>query len=267
MAGGESDDSDGANEVALTGGNVSTVTRVGDTVRRTAGAWTPAVHALLRHLERVGFAHAPRALGMDDRGREVLSYIEGQVFQYPMPACVWTDATLIAAARLLRAYHDAQRGFEPPAAAQWRVAPGAPTRGPIICHNDVAPYNTVFVNQRPIAMIDWDFAAPGPALWDVAYAAWFFAPLTDDSSILPGDKPRRLRLFCDTYGLLADERGRLLATIRRRQQVAYDTLRVWGLAGVPGFAEMWRTGHAEAKLRDIAALDRDWDALAAALAR
>jgi aminoglycoside phosphotransferase (APT) family kinase protein len=182
-----------------------------------------------------------------------------------MPACVWTDVTLIAAARLLRSYHDAQSGFEPPADAHWRVAPGAPSRGPIICHNDIAPYNTVFVNEQPIALIDWDFAAPGSALWDVAYALWFYVPLTDDPNVPTLDKPRRLRLFCDTYGLYAEDLAQVLATIRRRQEVAYDTLRVWGSAGVPGFAEMWRTGHAETKLRDIATLERDWNTFAAAL--
>ena len=49
-------------EVPLIGGNTSTVVRVGDTVRRNAGPWTPAVHSLLHHLERVGFTGAPRAL-------------------------------------------------------------------------------------------------------------------------------------------------------------------------------------------------------------
>jgi hypothetical protein len=259
------DEVEGAAEIALSGGNTSTVTRVGNTVRRSAGAWTPAVHALLRHLEGVGFAQAPRALGMDDKGREVLSYIEGQVFPYPMPAFVWTDATLIAAARLLSSYHEAQNGFEPPADAHWRVAPGAPSHGPTICHNDTAPYNTVFVHEQPFALIDWDFAAPGSALWDVAYAVWFYVPLTDDPNIPALDKARRLRLFCDTYGLHADDRAQLLSTIHRRQKVAFRTLREWGSAGVPGFAEMWQTGHAEAKLRDIATLKRNWGACAAAL--
>lgn len=256
----------GEPEVALTGGNVSTVTRVGATVRRSAGPWTPAVHALLRHLERAGYPHAPCALGMDERGREILSYLEGDVFPYPMPACVWSEAALLAVARMLRGFHDAQVGFTPPADAQWRFAPGAPTSGPLICHNDIAPYNTVFVREQPVAFIDWDFAAPGPALWDVAYALWFYMPITDDPTVPALDRPRRLRLFCDAYGLSADQRAELLPTIRRRQQVAYDTLRVWGTAGAPGFAEMWRGGHAEVKLRDMAALERDWSAYAATLA-
>ena len=70
-------------EIPLLGGNTSTVVRVGDTVRRNAGPWTPAVHALLRHLERVGFNGSPRALGMDERGREVISFVEGECGSYP----------------------------------------------------------------------------------------------------------------------------------------------------------------------------------------
>jgi hypothetical protein len=55
------------------------VVRVGDTVRRPAGPWTPAVHALLDHLHQVGFEGAPRALGVDERGREILTFVPGVV--------------------------------------------------------------------------------------------------------------------------------------------------------------------------------------------
>ena len=65
-------------EIPLLGGNVTeAVVRVGDTVRRPVGEWTPAVHALLHHLEDVGFSAAPRVLGIDAQGREVLTYCEG----------------------------------------------------------------------------------------------------------------------------------------------------------------------------------------------
>ena len=47
----------------------------------------------------------------------------------------------------------------------------------MICHNDVAPYNTVFVDGRPRALIDFDTAGPGPRVWDIAYAAYTFVPL------------------------------------------------------------------------------------------
>ena len=53
--------------------------RTGDTVHRTSYAWSPAVLDLLQHVEREGFEGAPRALGFDDQGREVLAFIDGEV--------------------------------------------------------------------------------------------------------------------------------------------------------------------------------------------
>src|SRR5688572_17793177 len=126
-------------EIPLEGGWVNAIVRVGDTVRRRAGPWTPAVHALLRHLEAVGFEGSPRVLGIDEQGREILRYIEGDGpvgWPDPMPAYTWRDANLIAAARLLRRYHDAQAGFTRPAPASWRWRSDP---AEVICHNDVAP--------------------------------------------------------------------------------------------------------------------------------
>ncbi len=243
----------------LPGGNVAPVYRIGDSVRRTTGPWTPAVHALLRHLQDVGFAGAPRVIGIDDEGRESLTFIEGFVPYAPeIPEYIWTDDAMVAAAVLLRAYHDAVRTFEPPADARWRVLPDAPTSGEIICHNDVAPWNTVYRDGMPHALIDWDFAAPAPAIWDVAYSAARFVPLYYDGTPYDGarrppdlgDYARRLRLFCDAYGL--NDRGDLLSVVQARQRVMYETVRQWGEAGVPGFAEMWATGHADLPLRDLA---------------
>src|SRR4051794_23239511 len=78
--------------------------RVGQTVRRTGNSWSPAVLDLLRHLDREGFAGAPRALGFDEQGREMLTYIEGEVgrgesfipdqggrFDLRLPNYVWRD--------------------------------------------------------------------------------------------------------------------------------------------------------------------------------
>jgi hypothetical protein len=142
--------------------NFSTVVRIGDAVHRSAGPWSPAIRALLRHLEQARFEGAPRALGFDDHGREVLSYLDGQVFPYPMPEYVWSERCLVATARLLRSYHDGAAAFIPPTGSQWRTMPGAPSEGSIICHNDIAPYNSVFLNEEPVAFIDCDLAAPGP---------------------------------------------------------------------------------------------------------
>lgn len=237
-------------ETRFDDGNTSIVVRVGSTVRRATGAWTPAVHALLRHLEEVGFDGAPRVLGMDEQGREVLTYIEGQT----MPASLEgarSDDVLIQVARLLRRYHDATTSFQPPAAAQWRFTIGAPTEGNVICHNDVGPWNVVTRDGQAVALIDWDFAAPAPRAWDIAYSLWRFAPLYPDAQFgSPGERGRRMRLFCDTYGL--SQREGLLDLVERRMQVLYATLAAWAAAGEPAFVKMWKEGHGLGILKDMA---------------
>ena len=230
-------------------GNISAVVRVGDTVRRAAGPWTPAVHALLRHLEARGFNAAPRVLGYDQAGREILSYLPGQTAPASL-AGIESDDVLAAIAELTRRYHDAVADFAAPNNAAWRFTVGAPRSGDVICHNDIAPWNIVFEGARPLGLIDWDFAAPAPRNWDIAYALWRCVPLYGSPEFGGlARQARRIKLFCDTYGL-ADRRG-LLDIIGRRQQVLHDTLVVWGQAGVPGFAEMLRDGHADGIRNDI----------------
>nr|BFF27440.1 hypothetical protein GCM10025732_54050 [Glycomyces mayteni] len=115
-------------EIPLIGGNTSTVIRLGDTVRRNTGPWTPAVHALLRHLDGAGFTGAPRVLGVDEHAREVLSFVEGEPGKYPLAPHWTTDETMSAVAKMLRMYHDAQYGFRPPPGATWRsFGPPPPT--------------------------------------------------------------------------------------------------------------------------------------------
>jgi len=99
----------------LPGGSETPVSRVGDTVRRRPGPTTPGVHALLDHLRAAGFSEAPRPLGFDEEGREILTFVEGEVWHDPLPDVVWLDRTLTDAASLLRRLHDATVGFEPPA--------------------------------------------------------------------------------------------------------------------------------------------------------
>jgi hypothetical protein len=248
-------------EQPFEGGNITAIVRVGDTVRRSAGPWTAAVHALLRHLEARGFDAAPRVLGHDQAGREVLSYLPGQTAPASLQG-IESDDVLVAIAQLTRRYHDAVADFVAPADATWQLTVGAPRAGELICHNDIAPWNIVFDGARPRGLIDWDFAAPGPRTWDIAYALWRCVPLYSGAEFGGADKQaRRIKLFCDTYGL-AERRG-LLDMIERRQQVLHDTLVAWGQAGVPGFAEMLRDGHADGIRNDIAYLRANRAALEA----
>jgi Ser/Thr protein kinase RdoA (MazF antagonist) len=247
-------------------GGVNAVLRTGNVVRRPAGPWTPAVHALLDHLARAGFGAAPKAHGLDDEGREILDFLPGEVPGYPMPSYVWADETLTAVAKLLRAFHDAIAEFVPPEDATWYL----PTREPqqVICHGDVAPYNCVFRDGVPVALIDFDTAHPGPRVWDVAYAAYRFVPLTGlanaDGRGDAAEQGRRLRLFCDAYGLAAEDRAALTAAVRDRLQALVDHIRTRAAAGDEAFAEHLAAGHADLYLADSAHVrchEREWTAL------
>lgn len=224
-------------EIAL-GGNLSDAVRVGDTVRRRAGPWTRGVHALLRHLEAVGFEGSPRVLGIDEQGREMLRYIEGDGpvgWPDPMPAYTWSDANLIAAARLLRRYHDAQAGFTPPAPPSWRWQSDP---AEVICHNDVAPFNAVFRGGKLFAMVDFDNAGPGRRIWDIAMGIWRWVPIYSDSDPTVRDRAARIRMFCDAYGL-GPERNEVIDALVHRQRAARDFARSEVARGDPGFTKLW----------------------------
>ena len=152
--------------------------RVGDTVRRAAGSSRAAVRDLLLHLEAVGFDGAPRYLGTDDQGREVLTWIEGDVPLPPYPAWAMTDRALADLGGLVRRLHEATSTFRT-TAADWSTQWADPGGGPVICHNDLFPENVVFRDGRVVALIDFAMAAPGRPLWDLAIAAEIWGPLGD----------------------------------------------------------------------------------------
>jgi hypothetical protein len=243
-------------EIPLSGGNLTAPVRIGNTVHRMTGPWSVAVHDLLHYLESRGFSGAPRFLGLDAQGREVLTFIEGEVGIYPLPTYMWADATLVAVARFLRSLHVVLADYAPPANAQWQAVYPDPARHEIICHNDVAPYNMIFVDQQPHALIDWDVAGPGPHLWDVAYAAYRFVPLSWAADIEalgladPAAQSRRLRLFCDAYGLAA--RTEVLPMVEQRIQWLCDYLIAGAARGEPAIQKMVDKGHLAHYQRELA---------------
>ncbi|MFF2077198.1 phosphotransferase enzyme family protein [Kitasatospora sp. NPDC058162] len=239
-------------EQPLTGGNVSVgVVRVGDTVRRPAGPWTPAVHALLGHLHAVGFRGAPRAHGLDERGREVLDFVPGEMVWPFGFAQVEPHERLAGLARLVRELHDAVKDFTPPPDARWQVlipAEGEAGEDEIIVHHDLAPWNLVAGEGGRFAFIDWDTAGPGSRLWDVAYALHGFVPLMahPDWRRDDADAGERLRVFADAYGLDEAERRRLVPLLGRRTRSMHDFLRDQAGRGVQPWARLWAEGHGDA---------------------
>ncbi|MBA2444017.1 MAG: phosphotransferase [Nocardioidaceae bacterium] len=187
----------------LAGGNVGGAVRVGSTVRRSTGPWTPAVHALLGHLAAAGLAESPRVLGTDRRGREVLTYLPGRVIDVDVEDA--SDALLSDAMRWLRRYHDSVVDFEHP--GPWRNEHnqvGAAER--VLCHHDFAPYNvatsTSAEGDRLVGVFDWDMAGPGTRLEDLAFAAWSWTPM--HRRLPDRETARRLRLMAASYGRNVD---------------------------------------------------------------
>lgn len=248
-------------EVPYDAANVETVVRVGDTVRRTTGPWTPSIHALLRHLEREGFSGAPRVLGFDDEGREILTHVAGVAGLRPWPAPVRSSDALISAGGLIRRFHDAVATFVPADDAVWRFGTGSTGGGEIVTHNDLAPWNTVYDGPRATALIDWDFARPARAIEDLAYAAWTYIPLRDDEHSLaigfdrPHDRAARLDLFLGAYGL-SDRRGFIDEVIQRKLLERRWVLEL-GAEGIEPWAKFLREGHADHVVYDIKWLERN----------
>jgi hypothetical protein len=200
-------------EVLLDGGGRTRVHRRGDTVVRDTGPWAPAVHALLRHLEAVGFSAAPRLVGtgFDAGGRETLTYIEGE-FTQPGP---WSLDGAAAVGALLRDLHRATSSFRPPDDAAWRPWHGRDLGGPdtVIGHCDAAPWNIVARHGRPVALIDWETAGPVDPLTELAQVCWLNAKLHDDMVAeiegLPpvAGRARQLGAIVAAYGLSAAQRA------------------------------------------------------------
>ena len=256
-------------EVPLTGGftNAGLVTRVGDTVRRPWRPTSAATRALLEHLERAGFDGAPRFLGTDERGREILSYIPGTAVIPPYPDWALTDDALVSVAELMRRYHEATASFDH-AGHRWPRALPPAYRGPIVSHNDPNLDNVVFSGGRAVALIDFDLAGPGSAVWDVACAARLWAPLrdpTDAPVALRGRELERFRTFADAYGLTADERARVVEALPYAHDWCYDIVRTAVAGGHATFGDLWRTGGRLRAQRTHAWLASHADEMRAAL--
>ncbi|MFG2588185.1 phosphotransferase enzyme family protein [Streptomyces sp. NPDC048438] len=199
------------------------VVRRGDTVERPAQPHTPALHTHLRALAAAGFDGAPTPLGTSGDGlRERLGYIPGDVPLPPFPPWSLTDEALHSVGVLLRRLHRASASLPVDRAVPWPAeladpeAASSPDTALILCHNDVCPENVVFREGHAAALIDFDLAAPGRPLWDVATAARYWVPIFAED---PGTA-HRLRVLADGYGLTAEDRTALLPAIEQAAAAA-----------------------------------------------
>ncbi|WP_100404301.1 aminoglycoside phosphotransferase family protein [Bacillus solitudinis] len=242
------------NEEMLSGGNVSNVYRSGDTVRRDLKEDSPKIHKLLKHLENKGFSYAPKFLGIDEKGREILSFIEGDAGNYPLKEYMWSNDVLKEIARMLRLYHDAVSDF--PLSDDWKPIDNTPNKIEVVCHNDFAIYNIIFNHKRPVGIIDFDVAGPGPRLWDIAYTLYTCVPLSRPYNTKTGEAvcydplkdgdriKQRVNLFFESYGIEGMEKGFLEMVLLRVEGLCKYMIKK-ASEGDVAFQKMIDEGHLE----------------------
>ncbi|MFD9699860.1 phosphotransferase [Lentzea sp. NPDC059081] len=201
--------------MSLPGGWINAVVRVGGTVRRPRHARSSYVHELLRHLG--DWPGAPLFLGVDAEGREVLSFVDGEA-AWRDEAFARTDANLAEVAALARRMHDLTEGTD--------LAAG----GSVVCHNDLAPKNTVYRDGSPVAFVDWDLAAPGERVHDLAHICWQYPDL-GRTTVDVTEAAGMIGVICDGYGFA--DRGEVVDTVLWWQDRCRRGIETGAAAGDP----------------------------------
>ncbi|GAB3186356.1 phosphotransferase enzyme family protein [Nesterenkonia suensis] len=221
-------------EQPLTGGNVSdAVVRIGDTVRKPWSSTTPSVHAFLTHLRDRG-VDAPRVLGRDRRGRQILEFVPGPTAEGRRLTC----DELHRVGALVRLIHDVAAQHPPDENASWETVLPA-SESEMICHNDLAPWNLV-IGER-FVFIDWDGTGPSSRLWDLAYSAQAFT--ANDPTEDPETAAARLAAFVDGYGADHALRAALPRAMGDRTAAMHRLLRESHASGREPWGSMYLTGH------------------------
>lgn len=219
---------------------------------RPVTPWTTSTQRFLERLHSSGFNGAPEPRGVTADGREQLTYLDGDVPVPPYPSWAQSDSALRSLVALVRRYHDAAARVG--IGGEWNTELADPRGGSIICHNDICLENVVFRDGDAVALLDWEFAARGRPVYDLAQMARMCVPVDDDESAarlgwLRSDRPRRARIVCDAYGLSATERREFLleldAAIRRHTALVVRRVE----AGDANFIAMWDAGGGAERYR------------------
>jgi aminoglycoside phosphotransferase (APT) family kinase protein len=262
----------GVAEHPLEGGiaHAGEVVRADAHVLRPSSPHSSSIHAFLRAVRRAGFEGVPVPVVIEEDGRERLEFLEGEVPVAPYPDWSQSDTALASIARLLRGLHDAAHEFDP-TGYTWNDTLADPAGGTLVCHNDVEPSNVVFRDGVAVALIDFEFAAPGRPVYDLAHLARLCVPIDDDFDQArlgwqPADRPARLRLVADAYGLDRDGRAKFLAAINDAIDRIETAVRRGVDGGVPNVVAMLKqTGGIEKYERRRRWWTANYDAFAAAL--
>lgn len=241
----------------LEGGGLNEVRRQDATVLRPTGPWSDTIHRLLAHLRAKGFTLAPTFRELTEDGLEILDFLSGAIGGYPITSEASSPTALVSAARVLRALHDATSSFLLSPMDVWALPVQSPYE--VICHNDFGPHNCVLNNNEVVGVIDFDFAGPGPRIWDVAYALYRWAPMSalpsTDANSSVQEQAARVRHFCDAYGLDEGSRTRVVDATIARLRGLLTFVGSEAERGNEAFARMLLSGHDIVYQRDIAYIE------------
>jgi len=184
----------------LTGGqSTESVIKIGNTVSRSLNPNSEYVHELLKLLEDKNYKYSPKFLGVEN-GKEILSFIAGEVGVEGQ----FTDKALVRIVKMLKEFHDATAGSE------------LADNNEVVCHKDIAPWNTIFNESQPVGFIDFDSVAPGNRVEDLAYFLWTFLQL--GSAITVAKQAIRIRLLAECYGY-KDSQSLISAVISEQKRI------------------------------------------------
>lgn len=197
----------------LQGGREDKIFKQEEMVIRPANEWTSYVQDFLAFMHENGFQNIPKPYGVNEAGMEMVSFVEGTVYNDSLPDEILTDEILSDVAKMLRNFHDIGERYIPKLTGQeiWML----PKRDPkeVMCHGDFAPYNITFADGCLHGIIDFDTLHPGPRIWDIAYAVYrwvpFVSPSNPDYRKDLEEQIRRCKLFADAYGLNDSQREQL----------------------------------------------------------
>ena len=210
-------------------------------------------------LRKQRFSLRTKVLGIDEKNREILSFIEGKAGNYPLKEYMRSNDVLKEIAKMLRLYHDAVSDF--PLLDDWKPMDHTPNNIEVLCHNDFAIYNIIFNDEKPVGIIDFDVAAPGPRIWDIAYTLYTCVPLsrvyyTESGEAIHYESAQhadsikeRVKLFVQSYGKSMDED--YLGMVLLRLEALCTYMKRKANEGDVNFKRMIDEGHLEHYEKDM----------------
>lgn len=239
----------------LKGGRENKIYKKDNCIYRPAEEWTKNIHSFLKYLHSVGFNKVPFPFGINDKGIEILSYVDGTVYNDLLPEEVKSDEALMSVARILKEFHDYGSEYVKMMnnTEKWMFCKREPVE--TMCHGDFAPYNIAIDGREVIGIIDFDTLHPGPRMWDIAYALYRWIPLMAPSNIesfgTEEDKKRRLKVFLNTYEIISSQEKEVINSVIKRLEYLIDYMNQEAQDGNETFIKNIKEGHLDTYSTDL----------------